>query len=157
MVGAYDAGLVSEVVPRLWQGGTPEGWNYSPINGFQETGYGRHFDSVVTLYDGAPPFARLVPETRFCFADARLESDQLHEISAAALWGYERWVAGDDLLVRCQAGWNRSGLVTGLILIRSGMEPEEAVSKIRAKRGPMALSNYDFANHLLRFSGSVLH
>jgi hypothetical protein len=86
----YDTGLVSEIVPRLWQGGTPEGWNYSPISGPHGNSYGRRFDSVVTLYEGAPPFARLVPETRFCFADARLEEDQLHEITAAAAWAESR-------------------------------------------------------------------
>jgi protein-tyrosine phosphatase len=40
-------------------------------------------------------------------------------------------------LVHCQAGLNRSGLVTALALIRGGMQPEQAIAKIRQQRCAM--------------------
>lgn len=38
------------------------------------------------------------------------------------------------VLVTCQAGMNRSGLVCGLALINSGMSPEKAIERIQARR-----------------------
>jgi hypothetical protein len=46
-------------------------------------------------------------------------------------------------------GFNRSGLVAGLILTSLGMPGEVAVSRIRERR-PGALYNDRFADYLLR-------
>jgi protein-tyrosine phosphatase len=59
------------------------------------------------------------------------------------------WKSGKKVLVRCQAGINRSGLVTALVLIRDGHSPEEAIRLIRDKRCEAALSNSRFENWLL--------
>jgi hypothetical protein len=56
---------------------------------------------------------------------------------------------GGGVLVRCQAGLNRSGLVTALILIKDGHTPEEAINTIRTHRGPDALFNMNFANWII--------
>lgn len=48
-------------------------------------------------------------------------------------------------LVHCEAGWNRSGLLVALALIRDGWFPSTAIQTIRDKRHPMALSNKTFA------------
>jgi protein-tyrosine phosphatase len=50
-------------------------------------------------------------------------------------------MAGDRLLVRCQAGLNRSGLVTALILMTSGLDADTAISLIRSNRADIALFN----------------
>lgn len=52
-------------------------------------------------------------------------------------------------LVHCQQGWNRSGLIVALALIRAGMEPAAAIALIREKRQPECLSNQVFHDWLL--------
>lgn len=49
----------------------------------------------------------------------------------------------------CQAGLNRSGLVTALLLIKEGRAPEDAIDLIRNKRDRDALCNAEFAEWLL--------
>jgi protein-tyrosine phosphatase len=59
------------------------------------------------------------------------------------------WKDGKRVLIRCQAGWNRSGLLMALVLIRDGHTASEAIDLIREKRSRHALSNFTFANWLL--------
>jgi hypothetical protein len=51
--------------------------------------------------------------------------------------------------VRCQAGLNRSGLVTALLLIKDGHSPESAITMIRTSRGEDALFNTSFTDWLI--------
>ncbi|MDQ1249161.1 MAG: hypothetical protein QG597_3535 [Actinomycetota bacterium] len=67
----------------------------------------------------------------------------------AARFAYQRWTAGDAVLVRCQAGMNRSGLVTALVLVMSGLTPGQAVTLIRVQRSPGALFNEHFVTWLV--------
>ena len=55
---------------------------------------------------------------------------------------------GHRVLTHCNMGFNRSGLVAGLILMSLGMPGHIAVSRIRERR-PGALYNDRFANYLL--------
>jgi protein-tyrosine phosphatase len=55
---------------------------------------------------------------------------------------------GHRVLTHCNMGFNRSGLVAGLILMSLGMPGHVAVSRIRERR-PGALYNDRFANYLL--------
>jgi protein-tyrosine phosphatase len=59
------------------------------------------------------------------------------------------WKRGKRVLIRCQAGWNRSGLITALVLIREGMGAREAIDLIREKRSEWALCNKSFEKFLL--------
>ena len=52
------------------------------------------------------------------------------------------------MLIRCQAGANRSGLITAIVLMKDGMSAEVAIAKVRAER-KFALSNSDFVKFLL--------
>lgn len=52
--------------------------------------------------------------------------------------------AGRRVLVTCRAGWNRSGLVTGLALGRMGLSGDTIVNLIRQARGEDALCNPTF-------------
>lgn len=62
---------------------------------------------------------------------------------------YWRFIQSKDVFVHCQMGWNRSGLVCALALIRSGeATPEQAIAKVRSARGPGALSNPHFVEFL---------
>lgn len=56
---------------------------------------------------------------------------------------------GENVLVHCQAGLNRSSLVVATVLIRQGMEPAEAIRFLREKRSEMVLCNHTFERYLL--------
>ena len=58
------------------------------------------------------------------------------------------------VLTHCGMGFNRSALVTGLILINLGMKGKDAVELIRSKR-PGALFNETFESYLLSIEGSM--
>ena len=57
------------------------------------------------------------------------------------------------VLSHCTGGFNRSGLVAGLILTELGMSGAEALARIRAKR-PGALYNGTFADYLASVGAS---
>jgi hypothetical protein len=59
------------------------------------------------------------------------------------------------LLVRCQMGWNRSGLIAAGILIAEGHDPQNVIETIRDVRGPDALGNVSFVDFLLAGGFSV--
>jgi len=53
--------------------------------------------------------------------------------------------AGRRVLVTCQQGWNRSGLVAAIAMQEAyGMEADEVIERVRHARGPYALSNPNF-------------
>ena len=62
----------------------------------------------------------------------------------------------EGVLVRCQAGLNRSGLVTALVLLLAGWEPGDAVRHIRARRSPHALFNRHFVRRLVDAAPAVI-
>jgi protein-tyrosine phosphatase len=106
------------------------------------------FDSVATLYAVAHPVGWGISERRFGFPDSALDEENLPEIHAMADWVYDEWKSGKKVLVRCQAGWNRSGLVTALALMKDGHKVKDAIDLIRARRSPHALCNQDFVRYL---------
>ena len=59
---------------------------------------------------------------------------------------------GHRVLTHCNMGFNRSGLVAGLILKSLGMPGDAAVTRIRERR-PGALYNDCFANYLAGGAG----
>jgi protein-tyrosine phosphatase len=61
---------------------------------------------------------------------------------------HDDWKRGKKVLIRCQAGWNRSGLIMALVLMREGYTADEAINLIRQKRSPHALCNKGFENWL---------
>ena len=61
---------------------------------------------------------------------------------------------GHRVLTHCNMGFNRSGLVAGLILTSLGMSGDAAVSRIRERR-PGALYNDRFAQYLLGLPTSL--
>jgi protein-tyrosine phosphatase len=63
-------------------------------------------------------------------------------------WVNEKRALGPTL-VHCQAGLNRSALVAGLALIRSGMAPRDAIALLRQKRSSDVLFNKAFERWLL--------
>ena len=73
---------------------------------------------------------------------------------AMADWVDEEWKARKKVFVRCQACWNRSGLVTVLALSKDGHNARDVIVLIRARRSPLELCNEDFVRYLEDLSGT---
>ena len=144
--------LYSEILPGLWQGGTHDFDTLEFPKEYPIWKSQREFDSVATLYAVAHPVGWGVAERRYGFPDSALSEKDTPEIHDIAEWAHREWKAGKKVLIRCQAGWNRSGLVTALVLLKHGHKPEEAINLTRARRSPHALCNADFVRYLENLS-----
>lgn len=129
-----------EIDSRLWVGGSIE----KPDDGFY---------AVLTLdrqvAESIPPPAG-VRDCRFAFDDGPMPNPQL-------VWAWAREVnrmrLRGDVLVRCAAGLNRSGLLAAATLIDDGMDVYAAICRVRARRGEDALCNPNFADWLAAQDG----
>jgi len=142
--------LYSMVAPNLFQGGTDD---LDVIHLAQTNNRPRvdlPFDAIVTMYAWARPADWNIQEFRYGVPDASIKDIDLSRLRQAVEFGYDRWKQGDRVLVRCQAGLNRSGLVLALILIKDGLTPAHAIERIRINRGPDALFNENFHAWLLK-------
>ena len=149
--GFVDPPLESEILPNLWMGGTHEDETVTRVRRLPVVSDRRFFDAVVTLDSYSAPMGWLVKEFRFGFPDAALDPEHAEEIERIADWAFVEWKAGSKVLIRCQAGLNRSGLVTGLVLLRDRMKLDEVLQVIRASRGDYALSNNHYVEYLQKW------
>lgn len=148
--------LFSEIAPNLFMGGTDD---EDVIHFPQKSRVPRKdlpFDSIITMYAWARPADWQIQEFRYGIPDSRIRDIDLNRLKQAVNWGYQQWTSGDRLLVRCQAGLNRSGLVTALILMKSGLDAQSAITQIRTLRAPYALCNSDYERWLLAESENFL-
>lgn len=158
-----DENLWDEILPNLWQGGTDDDDEIGTTTYVQK--FGREdvsfitpdkFDTVVTLYQYANPVGWFVKELRYCVYDWNIEHLDLTELFSAVRFAHAEWKNNKKVLVRCQAGLNRSSLVTALVLIREGYTPEDAVALIREKRNEFCLFNKEFEDFILGFDPAVI-
>ena len=148
--------LYSEVAPNLFMGGTDDS---ATIDKPQKLNYfegNNEFDCVVTLYAWAAPANWGVEERRFGFPDANIIDEYIPTIVELAQWAHSKWATGKRVNIRCQASLNRSGLVTALTLMISGMSADEAIDTLRAKRSSYALCNGEYEHWLLNEAGPLL-
>ena len=138
----------TEILPGLWQGRTSESSHLGQPTKPNHYRGERPFDIIVTLYADAQPAPWGVEEIRYGFPDGQLELDDLERVTRIAVTAAERWQAGDCVLIRCQAGVNRSGLLVALTLQALGWTPEAALSHLRRTRSPWVLDNDDFRSAL---------
>lgn len=145
--GFQDEELWSELLPGLWMGGTAD--HDVTMYGTDDPEITReHFDTVVTLYAWAGPVDWYVKEVRLGFFDHNEVDLDEHDLAHAVRVAYRDWSRGKRVLVRCQAGWNRSGLIMALVLLLAGKSVDEAIALLREKRSPRALSNSHFVRWL---------
>lgn len=114
----------------------------------------KKFDCVITMYAWANPTDWGVEEIRYGIPDSDINDANIKKLLDIAYWGYQRWLSGEKVLIRCQAGLNRSGLITSLILIMDGLFPMSAVNLIREKRTPFALFNKNYVTWLAEHASS---
>ena len=149
-------GLYSEVLPGLFQGGTHDDAWVNTAAPLEHTDDTTGFDAVLTLFAWAQPLGWGVEELRYGFMDAHPRHADMGRVVEAARWAYQRWSSGQQVLIRCQAGLNRSGLLTALVLMLAGWDAADAIRLIRAKRGQIALFNDDFVDWLLEDAAEAL-
>jgi protein-tyrosine phosphatase len=100
------------------------------------------------MYASANPVDWFVHEMRFGFYDHDMSDFDTESLRDIVTITHRQWKTGKRVLVRCQAGLNRSGLVMALILIREGHTADEAIHLIRSQRGQAALCNRTFERWL---------
>ena len=159
-----------EILPGLFQGGTQDdhvlghpapSHHYTRLRhrGGANSSSNRSFpfDLVVTLYADAQPAPWGVREYRFGFPDGPINNDDALEAIELARLAHRAWTRGRTVLIRCQAGVNRSGLVSALVLMLDGYSPQNAIGLLRQRRSPVVLSNRHFEAWLLTEAADRLH
>lgn len=137
-----------EIADGLFMGGTSDTDTVFHAGRPGRIGEERPFDAVVTLYAWAQPMSWEVEELRYGFGDAALTDAGVARLLRAAAWAHARWTAGDRVLIRCQAGLNRAGLVTALVLMLDGLTAAEAIALMRSRRSQHVLFNASFVQWL---------
>lgn len=132
----FDVPFMSQVADNLWVGGCQNGlvlprnishllslypWESYTINHRMRT---RH---EVTMYDSL--------------------DQAMGQVDRWARWVNARRRTG-EVLVHCQAGLNRSNLVTARALMLGGMSADDALALLREKRSPASLCNPAFERYL---------
>jgi hypothetical protein len=135
---AFSVPLFSQIDGNLWSGGCPR--DAAPA----------HFKFIFCLYKWEPyeihdhqVFMTLTMFDHGEVPDRVLLNALADMVSLARDTG--------PTLVHCQAGLNRSGLVTALSLIRRGMKPDAAIALLREKRCDAVLCNQAFERFLLEY------
>jgi hypothetical protein len=145
-IDSWDFPLHSEILPGLWVGGTDDldTIEYSGNLHAPKAITKKDFDAVVTLYAWANPVDWMVEEMRFGFYDSDVDHIDREALASAVGFARRKWQAGKKVLIRCQAGLNRSGLTAALVLMQSGYTADEAITLLRDKRSKYVLCNGEF-------------
>ena len=147
----WDFPLWSEILPGLWLGGTDD-------DDTIETGVDTYkprmitkddFDTVVTLYSWAQPVDWLVEDVRYGFYDSEISHIDFDAVERASAFAYSAWKSGKRVLIRCQAGINRSSLVMAHVLMKDKYTAREAIDLMREKRSKAVLLNRHFVDYLV--------
>lgn len=141
----FSAPFMSEIMPGLWLGGCK--------TGLVLPAFIKH---VVSLYPWEAYTVRHELDSSVTFK----MHDSVQEVgSTDYIIGLASWVnlcrSKKPTLVHCQAGINRSSLITGAGLILDGCSAEDVIELIREKRGQQALSNPAFCEWLFRFERTL--
>lgn len=132
-----------EIIPKLYVGAhdIQEGEVYIK--------HGSPFRLVVSLYQR---YGNDVPagvkHLTHRMSDTDLDPKHHTKLDELAEEVAESVRAGKGVLVRCQAGLNRSSLVAGLAMLKLGYSADETITLIRQKRSPYALCNGSFVTYL---------
>lgn len=135
----------SKIYRELYQGGVP------PVGGWLEH---RGFDVLVLTAEEYQPAAAAFPGlevVHFPLADDAepWSPRRLRALRRLTVWLARQVRAGRRVLVTCQQGLNRSGLIVAATVMQlSGAPAFEAVALIRARRSGWALCNDTFVDLL---------
>jgi hypothetical protein len=124
--------LITQIEDNLWSGDC-----------IHDVNLGDKFDFVVSLY----PWEQFrVSKTAVVMYAPLYDRGEMPDIATVeAIADYVNAVRKiGPTLVHCQAGLNRSGLISALALIKSGHTPQSAITLLREKRSPAVLCNKTF-------------
>lgn len=132
----FDVPYMSKIADNLWQGGCQNGL-------VLPTG----ISHLLSLY----PWESYTVEHRLRTRHEVKMYDSLDQ-ATGQVDRWARWVNArrrtGPVLVHCQAGLNRSSLITCRALMLGGMTADEAISTVRSKRSPACLCNPAFEEYL---------
>lgn len=139
-----------EIIPGLFMGGHYMAAPGDPTRGIPVV-VTDQFDVVFSLFetdlhDCGPDIE--VPNLLYRIPDGKLTQFQRESVGEFAGMVVRALRGGLKVLVRCQAGLNRSGYVVASALMQMGFSVEAAVIPIRARRSPDALFNQYFLDYL---------
>lgn len=134
--GQFSVPLFSQIEGNLWMGGCPV---IAPP---------KEFEFVVSLYPWGDYSLHLHQLTlRWALYDSKdqpLDRERLLAVAGMV----KKFMAMGPTLVHCQAGLNRSGLITALTLMLHGMTAQAAIDMLREKRCSEVLCNKHFEEWL---------
>ena len=119
---------------ELWQGGCMQGIRLPD-----------GFDYVLSLYPWEQydlPEGCVRQEVKM-YDSLDQATDQVEDLSSDCA---QLVRDGKTVLIHCQAGLNRSGLLTAATLVKLGFTPANAIARLRAGRSPLVLCNESFEN-----------
>nr|WP_218008248.1 dual specificity protein phosphatase family protein [Herbidospora sakaeratensis] len=134
-----------EIIPGLFMGGH---FRNDP-GGLLPVVVADEFDVVISMIrlDGHGPGATAVHHA--CHVpDGPLNPAEIGEVCAMADLAAEAVRSGKKVLVRCRAGYNRSGLVVAQTLLLLGHDLNDAITLVRTRRSEFALHNPFFVDYL---------
>lgn len=132
----FDVPFISHIEGNLYQGGCEDGLDLP-----------EYIEHVVSLY----PWERYREHSgvrstlQMVMHDST--SQDLSVVDSLARWVIDRSKEG-PVLVNCQAGLNRSGLVMARVLMLQGRGADEAIELIRTQRSEACLCNPAFEQWL---------
>lgn len=139
----FSVPLFTQVLGNLWMGGCPV------------VALPKEFGYVVNLYPWGEyelhPHQMMLEHRLFDSAEQPLESAQLHLLARCA----NDFARLGPTLVHCQAGLNRSGLITALALLQQGWSARQAIERLRKLRCSEVLCNAHFRGWLERESARL--
>lgn len=129
-----DCPLISHIDGNLYQGGCIDG---TPLP--------THFNYVVNLYvsEGYRLHQDATEVSHRFYDELGQDMSRVDDIAANVV----RMAESGHVLIHCQAGLNRSGLVTARALMHQGKSASEAIDLVRS-RSPHVLCNSDFEGFL---------
>jgi len=112
---------------------------------------------VYAARENQPPMPEQFIVIRARLIDSPLLDDRLTYLTAVCADEVSDLVAnylrnGHNVVSSCWAGWNRSGLMSALTLVKLGVPPEGAIAAVRTARGGSALGNPIFVKIIKRLA-----
>lgn len=133
----FDVPFISQITDDLWMGGCENNLVLP-----------EHIDHLVSLYpwESYDVLHNLSSTMTVRMYDAARKPN-VEQVKAIASWVNMNRRTG-PVLVHCQAGLNRSGLITAAALILDGMTATDAIALLREQRSPAVLCNKTFEKFL---------
>jgi hypothetical protein len=131
---------INETIGELWVGGAGI-WPKAPHSLPEDFHYVLQLTKKEHFLVGPSTYREVL-----ALADTAAQG--FDEVDALATQVAARVAMGQKVLVHCQAGMNRSGLVAAAAMVQLGWTPNDAIAHLRDVRGEVVLCNDHFADYI---------